>query len=47
MEAQLVLATLAQQFDADLVPGAKVEPAAYITLRPRDGLPMTLRRRSA
>lgn len=47
MEAQLVLATLAQRFDADLVPGAKVEPAAYITLRPRDGLPMTLRPRSA
>ena len=46
MEADLVLATLVQRFDADLVPGSPVTPAAYITLRPSHGLPMVLRRRS-
>ncbi|WP_394822318.1 cytochrome P450 [Pendulispora albinea] len=45
LEVTLVLATLAQRFQLDLVPGTKVEPEPQITLRPRHGLPMTLRRR--
>jgi len=42
MEAQLVLATIAQRYQLRLVPGHTVEPEALVTLRPRDGLPMTL-----
>lgn len=45
MEAQIVLASLVQRFDANLVPGAEVKPAAFITLRPAHGLPMSLTRR--
>jgi cytochrome P450 len=46
MEAHLVLATLAQRFVLDLVPGTNVVPLALATLRPAHGLPMTVRRRS-
>lgn len=42
MEAQLILATLAQRFTPRLVAGHKVEPDPTFTLRPRDGLPMTI-----
>lgn len=45
MEIELVLATLVQRFDADLVAGTAVKPAAFVTLRPKDGLPMRLRAR--
>jgi cytochrome P450 len=45
VEAQLVLATVAQRWRLDLVPGTRVQPEALITLRPRGGLPMTLHRR--
>ncbi len=38
MEANLVLATIAQQFRFRLVPGREVVPMASITLRPRNGL---------
>jgi len=38
MEANLVLATIAQQFRFKLIPGHIVEPLASITLRPRNGL---------
>ncbi|MFN8158550.1 MAG: cytochrome P450 [Candidatus Nanopelagicales bacterium] len=44
-EAMLVLATLGSHWRAELVPGAKVETLAAVTLRPRHGLPMTLRAR--
>jgi cytochrome P450 len=46
MEGVLLTAMIAQRFQLDLVPGARVTPEPTITLRPRDGLPMTLRRRS-
>lgn len=46
MEAQLVLATLAQQFTLELTPGQTEEPEPLITLVPKHGLPMTLRRRT-
>jgi len=42
MEAQLVLATVAQRYSLRLVPGHPVEPQVLLTLRPRYGLPMTL-----
>jgi cytochrome P450 len=43
MEAQLVLATLAQRYRLDLVPGYAATPRPQITLRPRGGRPMILR----
>ena len=46
MEAQLVLATLAQRYRVHLVPGHPVEPLALISLRPRFGMPMYIERRS-
>ena len=42
MEAQLVLATIAQRYQLRLVPDHRVEPQVLLTLRPRGGLPMTL-----
>jgi hypothetical protein len=45
MEAQLVLATVAQRFSLRLVSGHRVEPQVLLTMRPRYGLPMTLHTR--
>jgi cytochrome P450 len=45
MEMQLILATVAQRYKLRLVPGHPVEPEAFLSLRPRYGLPMTLHRR--
>jgi cytochrome P450 len=42
MEAKIVLATVAQQFDLELAAGQEVEPEPLITLRPRGGLQMVL-----
>jgi cytochrome P450 len=44
-ETILVLATLASRWQARLVPGHKVELKAMITLRPKYGIPMTVKRR--
>ena len=44
-EAVLCLATLAQKFAPEMVPGTKVEPVCRLTLRPDNGLPMLLKRR--
>jgi len=43
-EAQLILATIARQYQLDLVPGHPVALHPLITLRPRYGMPMTVRR---
>ena len=43
-EAVLVLATFVQNFDLDLLPGHKVVMDALVTLRPRGGLAMRVRR---
>jgi cytochrome P450 len=43
MEAELVLATMAQRLRFDLVPGTDVKLQPSITLRPRDGVAMTVR----
>jgi cytochrome P450 len=45
MEGVLVLATLAQRWRFELLPGHRVEPQALITLRPRYGMRMVARRR--
>ena len=45
MEGQLVLASVARRFRLDLVPGRRVEPEPLITLRPREGVPVTIHRR--
>jgi cytochrome P450 len=45
IEAQLVLATIAQRYQLRLVPGHPVEPQMLVTLRPKYGLPMTIHRR--
>src|SRR5215469_5385994 len=44
-EAMLILATLAQRFRLHLRPGHQVAIQNRVTIRPRDGLPMTLERR--
>lgn len=43
-EAILLLATIAQRFRAELKPGHQVEMEPLITLRPKGGLPMMLRK---
>jgi cytochrome P450 len=45
MELALVLPTIAQQFELKLVPGHPVTPSALFTLRPKEGVRMTIRRR--
>ena len=45
MEMQLILATIAQRYTLRLVSGHPVEPEAFLSLRPRYNLPMTLHRR--
>lgn len=44
LETQLVLAQLLQRFEVQPVPGHAVETVAKVTLKPRDGLPMVVRR---
>ncbi|MFC5747184.1 cytochrome P450 [Actinomadura rugatobispora] len=45
LQATLTVGTLSRRFAFDLVPGTEVEAEATLTLRPRGGLPMVLRRR--
>ncbi len=42
MEATLLLATIAQRFRFRLAPGASVKPLLSVTLRPAEGIPMSL-----
>ncbi len=42
MEANLLLATIAQRYRLRLIDGVEIKPAALITMFPRDGLPMRL-----
>jgi len=46
-EATIILATLAQRWRARLVPGTVVEPFPLVTVRPKDGLPVTLEARNS
>jgi cytochrome P450 len=43
MEAVLLLATIAQQFELDLVPEQNIELQPSITLRARYGIQVTLK----
>jgi len=45
MEAALLLATVLQRYHLELVPGQAIVPQPSITLRPRGGIRMALRRR--
>ena len=45
MEAVLLLATIAQQFHIQIASGQKVKMQPTVTLRPRNGIPVTLKRR--
>jgi len=45
MEAVLLLATIAQQFRIQIAPGQKVSMQPTVTLRPRNGIQVTLKRR--
>ena len=45
LEATLVLAMIQQKFHLDLVPGHLVTPVPTVTLRPRGGIRVTVRRR--
>jgi cytochrome P450 len=47
VEAQLVVATLAQRYRLHLAPRHNAEPWPLITLRPRFGMPMIVERRTA
>ena len=44
MEAVLLLATIAQSFQLELVPNQTIEKQASITLRPKSGIQVTLKR---
>jgi cytochrome P450 len=46
-EATLILATIVKNFDVQLAPGKQVWPLLRVTLRPADGLPMTISRKAA
>jgi len=45
LEAQMALAMIAQRFRLSLVPGHPVIPDPVVTLKPRDGILLSLRRR--
>jgi len=47
LEALLILARIAREFDLELPPGQSMEPEALITLAPRHGLKMLFRPRGA
>lgn len=47
MEATLVLAVVAQRFRLLLLPDARIEPMASITLRPKYGVPVRLQKRNS
>ena len=45
MEANLLLATIAQHYQFRLIDGVNVTPQPFITMYPRDGLPMRIEKR--
>ena len=47
LEATLLLAMIEQRFRLRLVPGRRVEPVASVTLRPKDGIHVTVHHRRA
>ena len=47
LEMKLVVAALARRWRLDLAPGARVEPYPLLSLGPKDGLPMVVRKRNS
>ena len=45
VEGPLLLALIAQRYELDLVPGSIIEPEVAVTVRPKNGLKMMLRKR--
>jgi cytochrome P450 len=45
MEAALILAAVAQRVRLAMVPGQRIRPTPYVTLRPEPGLRMRVTRR--
>ncbi|MCC6893057.1 MAG: cytochrome P450 [Anaerolineae bacterium] len=45
MEARLILATMVQHADLTLVPGQKIEPKQLVTIRPANGMAVTVKMR--
>ena len=45
IEGPLLLALIAQRYELDVPPGQKVEPEVAVTVRPRNGLKMIIRKR--
>ncbi|WP_433654525.1 cytochrome P450 [Nocardia sp. CA-128927] len=46
VQAKLILAMLTQRYTFDLAAGARIVPEPTLTLRPQNGLPMIMRRRT-
>jgi cytochrome P450 len=46
MEAILIVATIAQRFQLSLLPGQRIAPAPYVTVRPEPGIRVRLARRA-
>jgi cytochrome P450 len=46
MEARLILAMIVKRYHLQLASGQKIEPEPLVTLRPRHGLKMKLRKRT-
>jgi cytochrome P450 len=46
LEAQLIIATIAQRYRIELLPGQAIRPEPLITLRPTPGIRATLKRRA-
>ncbi len=47
MEANLLLATMAQRYQLRLIEGVEIVPQPFITMFPRDGLPMRIEERTS
>ena len=47
LEAQLIVASIAQRFRVELVPGQEIRPEPLITLRPKPGIRATIVKRSS
>jgi cytochrome P450 len=45
IEGPLLLALIAQRYELDVAPGFIVEPEVAVTVRPKNGLKMILRKR--
>jgi cytochrome P450 len=47
IEGPLLLALIAQRYELDLAPGPEVQPEVAVTVRPKNGLRMLVRKRES